>query len=402
MKVLALGGCGDMGRMCVALLLESQKVKKITIADINVELANTIVELIGSDKLIAEKIDVTEKDKLIDLMSKHDIIVNTVGPYYKFGKPILEAAIEAKKPYFDICDDWRPTLELLELNKKAQEAGMTAVIGIGASPGITNLMAVMAHGELDEVDDLITAWGIGKSKHNKKPRYFVSRKQIEKKIGSTPPKVSAAMLHLFYESMGKIPTFKDGKSIEIDALTKEKPIIFPGFKQLFVAHIGHPEPVTLPRTLKAKNIFNLMYLGKTITNIVRNYAKKITKNEWTIEEASIKLEKRETSLLAMLILLKAYIRSPPELIAIATGLKDNKRKKVAIGAYRGPFGMMEGITSGPLAVAVLMYIDGKITKKGVLTPEESIDPDIFFEYYAPFCGEKLTGKDVLIKKIVDI
>ena len=105
-----------MGRMAVALLLESQKVKKITIADINVELAQTIVDLIASDKVIAEKIDVMEKDKLNDLMSKHDVIINTVGPYYKYGKPILETAIEAKKPYFDICDDWRPTLELLELN----------------------------------------------------------------------------------------------------------------------------------------------------------------------------------------------------------------------------------------------------------------------------------------------
>jgi len=402
LKILALGGCGDMGRMAVAILLESTKINSITIADINITLANAIVELTGSNKLTATQIDVTDRKKLVELMVSHDIVINTVGPYYKFGKPILEAAIEAKKPYFDICDDWRPTLELLELSDKAKEAGITAIIGIGASPGLTNLMAVLAYNELDEVDEIVTGWGIGKYKHNRRPRHYITGKRLKEKFGPPPPRPNAALVHLFYESIDKIPTFKDGKLIDIDALTEEEPLKFPGFKTKYVCHIGHPEPVTLPRTLKAKKISNLMYLGKTITKIVRKYAKMITNKEWTIDDAAIKLEKRENSLLALLLLLKEYIRSPPELIAIATGYKDKKRKKVAIGAYRGPYGLMAGITGVPLAVATLMYIDGKITRKGVLTPEESIDPDGFFDIYAPYCGENLSGKDVLIKRIVDL
>jgi saccharopine dehydrogenase-like NADP-dependent oxidoreductase len=399
LNILALGGCGDMGRMTVAILLESTKVKSITIADINVTLANAIVELTGSNKLKATQIDVSNRKELLELMSSHDIVINTVGPYYKFGKPILEAAIEAKKPYFDICDDWRPTLELLGLSDKAKDAGITAIIGMGASPGLTNLMAVLAYNELDEVDEIVTGWGIGKFKHNKKPRYYVTGKRLKEKLGPPPPLPNAALIHLFYESIDKIPTFKEGQLIDIEALTEAERLKFPGFKKKYVCHIGHPEPVTLPRTLKAKTISNLMYLGKTITKIVRKYAKMITTKEWTIEDAAIKLEKRENSFLALLLLLKEYIRSPPELIAIATGYKDKKRKKVAIGAYRGPYGIMAGITGVPLAVSVLMYMDGKISKKGVLTPEESIDPDIFFDMYAPYCGENLSGKDVLIKKI---
>ena len=99
--------------------------------------------------------------------------------------------IEAKKPYFDICDDWRPTLELLELSDKAKKAGITAIIGIGASPGLTNLMAVLAYNELDEVDEIITGWGIGKFKHNKKPRYYVTGKRLKEKLGHPPPRPSS-------------------------------------------------------------------------------------------------------------------------------------------------------------------------------------------------------------------
>ena len=62
MKVLALGGCGDMGRMAVAILLESPKVTNITIGDIDLDLANAVVDLIGSSKLKPERIDVIERE----------------------------------------------------------------------------------------------------------------------------------------------------------------------------------------------------------------------------------------------------------------------------------------------------------------------------------------------------
>ena len=102
MKVLALGGGGDMGRMAVAILLASPRVTSITVADKNIAFTEAYVELVGSDKLTAVEIDVTDHEKLVDLISKHDIVINTVGPFIKFGRPIIEAVIEAKKNYVDI------------------------------------------------------------------------------------------------------------------------------------------------------------------------------------------------------------------------------------------------------------------------------------------------------------
>ena len=54
------------------------------------------------------------------------------------------AAIEAGAHYLDICDDWEPTLDMLELGERARARGVTAVIGMGASPGLTNLLAMKA------------------------------------------------------------------------------------------------------------------------------------------------------------------------------------------------------------------------------------------------------------------
>jgi len=220
LNVLALGGSGDMGRMAVAVLLDSPSVSSITVGDINYELAKLFVEMVDSSKLKAVQIDITEKDKLLDLMASHDIIINTVGPFYKFEVPIIEAVIEAKKPFLDICDDWKPTLDALEFDQKAKEAEITAVIGIGASPGITNIMAVHACSKLDEVDELITAWGVAaEMKTGRKPKYFVRPEKLEKKLGKTERKPNAAAMHLLYETIENITTFKHGELVEIEPLT---------------------------------------------------------------------------------------------------------------------------------------------------------------------------------------
>jgi len=404
MEILALGGSGDMGRMAVAILLESPNVSSITVADKNYERAKYLVDLVGSDKLKAVEVDVTQKTNLIELMSSHDLVMNTVGPYYKFATMILDAVIEAKKPYVDICDDWKPTLDLLDMNDKAKKAGITALIGIGASPGITNLMAVIACSKLDKVDNLITAWGYGIGERvGSKPEYFIEPRKFYERFKDMPVIANAATMHLFYETVENIPTFRDGKMIEIKPLTDAEPLQFPGFKDTYVCHIGHPEPVTLPRVLNANSVSNLMYMGKTITDIVRKYTQQITNKELTVSEASIKFGEEVRKMSRSEAVIKEFIGMPPGLSVIATGIKDGTRKKVAIANNRVPYGAMAGVTSVPLAIAAEMVTSGEITEKGILTPEEAIsDPMEFFNRYAKYCGDNLEGKDVLLIKEVEL
>ncbi len=420
MKVLALGGSGDMGRMAIAVMLDfPDVVSSITVADKNYQQAKTFVELVGSDKLSSVEIDVTERNKLVKLISEHDLVVNTVGPFYKFEMPIMEAVIEAKKNYLDICDDWKPTLDALKFDEKAKNASITAIIGIGASPGITNIMAVQACSKFDEIDELITAWSVDIDiKAGRKPKYFVKPKKLAKKlklqVGGTGTTLSddranAAAMHLLYETIEKIPTFKDGNMIEIDPLTKtDERYKFPGFKDMYTVHIGHPEPVTLPRTIKAKTISNVMYIGETATDITRKYSQKIKNKELTIEEATIALGKEWAELSEGASqdqeIVKQYFGGPPTLSVIAIGTKDGKRKKVGVALGHEPFGAMAGVTSIPLGIATIMLIEGKITQKGALTPEEVFkdNPLEFFDGIAPYCGKNLTGKNILIEREEDL
>ena len=398
-----------MGRMAIAVLLDSPSVSSITVGDVNYELANTFVEMVDSSKLSAVQIDINEKDKLLDLMASHDIVINTVGPFYRFEVPIIEAVIEAKKPFLDICDDWKPSLDALEFDQKAREAGITAVIGIGASPGITNIMAVHACSKLDEIDELITAWGVAAEiKTGRKPKYFIRPQKLAKKLGKTERKPNAAMMHLLYETIEKVPTFKNGELVEIESLTETEPFDFPGYKSMYAVNIGHPEPVTLPRTIKANNISNVMYIGKTATNITRKYSQKIKNNEMSIEEATLGLTREWRNLNKKVFqnqnLADEYIGGPPTLSVIATGKKDGNRKKIGVALALEPFGAMAGVTSVPLGIATIMVIEGKINKKGILTPEEAFkdNPMDFFNGIAPYCGKKLTGKEILNEIELDL
>ncbi|MHA2287521.1 MAG: saccharopine dehydrogenase family protein [Promethearchaeota archaeon] len=404
MKILALGGSGDMGRMAVALLLESSIVSSITVAAKSFERANHFVELVNSEKLSAVEIDVTQRNKLVELISSHDLVMNTVGPFYKFAIMILEATIEAKKPYVDICDDWKPTLDLLDMNEKAIKAGITAIVGMGSSPGVTNLMAAMACSKLDEVDDLITAWGYGATQGTgKKPRNFVTPREFYTKFKGTPLIANAATMHLLYETLEEIPIYKDGKFVDIKPLTEATPLKFPGFKDTYVCHIGHPEPVTLPRTLNVNSVSNLMYLGKTVTNVVRKYTHQIADNALTVSEATLKLDRELRNMMKDANLLKEYVGNPPSLSVLATGTKNGKRMKVAFANNKVPFGEMAGVTSVPLTIAVEMLLKDEITEKGVLTPESAIrDPAAFFDRYAKRCGKDLSGNDVLLVKEVEL
>jgi len=54
--------------------------------------------------------------------------------------------------YLDINDDWESTEAMLAMDAAARGRGVTAVIGMGASPGISNLLARHAMRRLDLVD----------------------------------------------------------------------------------------------------------------------------------------------------------------------------------------------------------------------------------------------------------
>ncbi len=92
-----------------------------------------------------EQLDIfTEADRLRDLCTAADLVVNCTGPYFLLGDAVLRAAIDAGTDYLDICDDADATEALLDLDGPARQAGITALIGMGSAPGTTNILTRLA------------------------------------------------------------------------------------------------------------------------------------------------------------------------------------------------------------------------------------------------------------------
>src|SRR5699024_6869261 len=119
-------------------LVASDQVNSVVVGDLNLDAANRLKQEIGSDKVSTMQVDATDNAELIKALQNVDVVVSFVGPYYRFGLPILQAAIEAGCHYVDICDDAQPTADMLELHDQAKQAGIVAVVGCGVSPGTLN------------------------------------------------------------------------------------------------------------------------------------------------------------------------------------------------------------------------------------------------------------------------
>ena len=365
MKVLALGGSGGMGRFSSYAISSYSNITKVTIADLNEANAKEFSNHFD-DRFNGIGLDVTDKEHLEKVMSNHDIVLNTTGPFFKFGLPILKSAIKCKCHYFDICDDWEPTEEMLKLNDEALKNDITAIVGLGASPGISNLLGLKAMNELDEAESIITGWDVSSAK----PEDESSQKGT-----------NAAMEHGLQQISGEIKVYKDKKYKLTKPLEKIK-IHYPGRGNHDAFIFGHPEAITFPHHFNdLKESVNACH-GSKQSNI---YILKILR--WLVDKKLISF-KQGASFLEWLERkigtpsIEKQIEGLPSIYGLARGLKDNKNASVAVTLSEEELSNswgMGAITGFPLAFGLKLLLENKINKKGVFAPEGgAINPDDFF------------------------
>ncbi len=176
--------------------------------------------------------DAHNTDSIRNAIQGADVVVNTIGPYYIFEKKILGTVIEEGINYVDVCDDTGATYDALALDEKAKEKGVTALIGMGSSPGITNVLAAFAAttknilAECESID-----------------LFHIH--------GGEPVEGAGVIGHRFYCMKQDVPMFIDGKMLnltqkESEAHTEEiKFINIEGKHKVYP--YPHPEPITMPK-----------------------------------------------------------------------------------------------------------------------------------------------------------
>lgn len=363
-RFCVIGGGGHIGSGIAREISKHADGSEIIVADINLAKAEEVAREVNGEAI---KVDATDAASIKDAVKGSDVVVSAVGPYYKFGAKVLKAVIEAGINFVDIDDDYDATAACLEMSRDAEKAGITAVVGLGATPGITNILAKYGADKMDEVKSINTYWAW---------------------TALDPTMGSAIIYHYLHAAAGKIPSYRNGEWVEVPALSDAEIVEFPEpIGCLEVYSVGHPEPVTIPRYLKVKNVTNkgtvwpriMAELTKYFSMLGFTSLKKISieGTEIVVRDMIVKLVEHLPEIMptdVMVEVIQEAVKRFGEQFAFygvgvgvrVTGEKGGEKKEVAYGVSEVS---AVKATALPAALGAIMIADGKIDKTGVHAPE---------------------------------
>ncbi|MFX1562555.1 MAG: saccharopine dehydrogenase family protein [Promethearchaeota archaeon] len=382
-RITVLGGCGTVGSVAVRTLVDLNDFSEIVIGDIDLPKADRIVKELGTDRLSAKKVDALNPRSIREAIKGSDVILNCIGPFYKFGPPIVKAAIEARINYVDICDDVDATQAILKMHNQAKIANVSACIGMGSSPGVTNLLAKFCADQLLEKVDAI---------------------DIMHCHGGEETEGPGVIAHRIHSMCSEIPMFLDGKYkvvkfFEKEGIALQEDVGFHLIGKHRVYPYPHPETITLPKYIPCQRVTNkgtvipdeyfqliidIVELGMVDEEPLEVKGVNIAPFDFVIAYIIQQREKilRETSFGEQ----RGCIRT------VVSGKRKGKNQMYVFSLASRGQAMGEG-TGIPAAFGATLMERGKIKEKGVLPPEACINPLDFLSIMQEYLKlEKISGK----------
>jgi lysine 6-dehydrogenase len=148
MRALVTGGAGAVCKETTRDLAQYSDFEEIVVADYNLEAARALVDDIGDPRLEAMFFDASDYEGMLRLFPAYDIIVN--GLPFKYNTSVARACVQVGVPGLDLAGD-EPQYTFHE---RAVSKGVLYVPGMGATPGITNLMVRRASEVLDRMHEV--------------------------------------------------------------------------------------------------------------------------------------------------------------------------------------------------------------------------------------------------------
>jgi saccharopine dehydrogenase (NAD+, L-lysine-forming) len=158
MRVAILGAGGTIAPAIVRDLAESEEVTALRLLDVDFNRADAVAREHGGDKAQAREADA--RKNLADQLDGIEVLVNSAA--YRINLDAMEACLEAGCHYLDLGGLYHVTKKQLELSPRFEQQGLVAILGIGSSPGKTNLLAVRAARELGAPPDSISVAAAGR------------------------------------------------------------------------------------------------------------------------------------------------------------------------------------------------------------------------------------------------
>src|SRR3990172_5240370 len=124
MRIMVLGGAGKMGCLAVQDLANDSRVDEVILADVNLEQAHQVMELIGGQKVSLQQVDLKNQEAFLAALHGVDACINAT--VYYANVHVMQACLLARVDYLDLGGLFHVTRQQLQLQDQFQSAGGSA------------------------------------------------------------------------------------------------------------------------------------------------------------------------------------------------------------------------------------------------------------------------------------
>ena len=208
-------GAGRQGIALAYDLALNCEAERVTLADVNVEIVRKAVERVqdllpdSSCRFVAAICDVSKPAEVAMTVSGADVVVSAVP--YRFNVALTDAAIAACASFCDLGGNTQVAQHQLQRHARAVEAGVSVLPDCGLAPGLGNILAAHGIAAMDEPEHAhVRCGGLP-----------------EKPVGPLGYKLCFAFEGLINEYSGFGEFLRDGRPLQVPALTELETIEFP-------------------------------------------------------------------------------------------------------------------------------------------------------------------------------
>jgi len=394
MKVVVLGA-GAIGSVSATLLSKSPAVERLVIADRSLEAAKSLAEKLDRGRVEAMRVDANKVDSMVEAFKGFDLVLNLVLP--RFNLKIMDACLKAGVHYMDAATDLAlakekpgeivkapPEALQLAYDDAFRAAGLTALLGMGQDPGISNILARHGADRLDVVQEIEVRDGDAGTVDGFE---FASLWSVDT---------------LIEEVLMPALAFREGQLVRLGSLEGEEIFDFPPpVGPLTVYNVDHEETNTLPLTIgkglqamdfKIAIPEDLAHALKVFQRFGLHRGHPI---EVEVKSTGEKVKVAPRDMLAALMpdpkTLSDKAKGWASLAVVVRGLKASEKagwmfwmtldhqecyRRYGFNATSYPVG-------APMAMAAEMMARGEITRRGAF-PLETLDPAPFLKHFPEY------------------
>lgn len=374
MRIAVIGGAGAMGAITVRDLYETAGASsEILICDYNLTAAQELAASLGS-RAKAVFADVRKADALSEAVAGSNVVVNCVQ--YQFNLNVMEAALAAKAHYVDLGGLFHVTRIQLELFERFLENDLTALIGMGAAPGITNVLSRHLADQLDTMKELhLRVGGVDNSRYD----------------GKMALPVSYSIKTILEEFSFQPAVFTKGEIKFVEPMSGDKPHRFPppiGVQKPM--YTIHSEVATLPNSFRDKGVkevsFKIAFDPEFLDRV------KFIRDVGLASDEPVEVGGQKVAPIDLVNKVVMAQKRPKRIgkmkqyevvRAIAKGTQG--KKKVTLIADCHTTGMpawdigLDIDTGSPPSIVAQMLAKGELTERGVLPAEIAVPVKPFFK-----------------------